>query len=108
MRFCYQALPIICFKKKLPDGSRKYLEIAEAVQTSNGYQMVTLFKFAVSGSNYDKDGNIIEVIGQHKQVHPISDALAYQLLINGADLKKIKRFAKEDYNPEKDGDKVAL
>lgn len=108
MRFCYQALPIICFKKKLSDGSRKYLEIAEAVQTPNGYQMVTLFRFAVSGSKCDKDGNIIEVIGQHKQVHPISDALAYQLLINGADLKKIKRFAKVGYDPEKDGDEVVV
>jgi pilus assembly protein CpaF len=101
LTLAYQAFPIICHKRRLADGSRKYVEICEAVETENGHIVVPLFKFVVENNRYGQDGNLLEIRGRHVKINPISDALADTLLLGGAQWKDIRRFARDGYQPER-------
>jgi len=89
-----EAFPIMLFKMQLPDKSRKHMEIFEATGVRNGEVAGnTLFKFEVEYYEKDDAGRITRVVGNHKQVGYISHALAERLLINGVDIREIRRFA---------------
>jgi pilus assembly protein CpaF len=59
----------------------------------------TLFKYFVTGQEFDEDGKITKMVGEHRQVNPVSKRLARKLLENGARLDEIKRFADPDWDP---------
>ena len=81
MGMIVEGFPIMVFKKQMPDGKRRIMEIVEATGTWDGeVQATTLFRFAVQ-----QDGN-----GQFVRVHGISENLADTLLENGADPKWIE------------------
>jgi len=89
-----EAFPIMLFKMQLPDKSRKYMEIFEATGVKSGEVVgSTLFKYEVDHYEKDEDGRITRIVGNHKQVGYISHALAERLLINGVDIREIRRFA---------------
>ncbi len=98
-RFCCQSLPIVVFKKRLRDGTRKYMEIVEAVEQPDGtYQIVKLFEYVVTANEHDGSGNTTTVHGYHTSTkNRISAALAHMLLNNGADRKEIQQFAGDDW-----------
>ncbi len=78
--FIVEAYPIMVHKKQLPDGTRRIMEIAEAVGIQNGtVQTNTLYRF---------DGET----GKYIRAHGISDALADILRENSADKAAIARF----------------
>jgi pilus assembly protein CpaF len=80
MGFVAEAFPIMVFKKQLPDGTRRIMEIVEAKGVQNGViQANTLFRFEAD-------------TGQYVHEHEISDELAESLRSNGADKAVIKRF----------------
>ena len=94
-----EAFPIMLFKMQLPDKSRKYIEILEAIGVKDGEVVGnTLFKYEVEHYEKDEAGRIIKVVGNHRQTGWISQALAERLLINGVELKEICRFAGDSFN----------
>jgi hypothetical protein len=101
LTLAYQSFPIVCHKRRLADGSRKYVEICEAVETESGYTVVPLYRFIVENNRYGQDGNLMEIQGKHIKMNPISDALADALLLGGARRKDILRFARDGYQPER-------
>ncbi|OLN31717.1 ATPase, T2SS/T4P/T4SS family [Desulfosporosinus metallidurans] len=93
-----EAFPIMLFKMQLPDKSRKYIEIFEATGVKNGEVTGnTLFKYDVDHYEKDEAGRIIEVVGNHKRLGHVSQALAERLLINGVELKEVRHFAGKEY-----------
>lgn len=93
-----EAFPIMVFKMQLPDNSRKYMEIFEATGVKSGEVIGnTLFKFDVDHYEKDEDERIKKVVGSHKRIGHISQALANNLLINGVERKEICRFAGSEF-----------
>ena len=78
MGFVAEAFPIMVFKKQMPDGSRRIMEIVEATGVRDGtVQARTLFRF--------EDGQFVHV-------GSISDSLTMTLLENGAPAASVGRF----------------
>ncbi len=93
-----EAFPLMLYKMQLPDGSRKYMEIYEATGVKNGEVVGnTLYKFAVDHYEKDEAGRIIKVAGSHKRKGNVSHALAEKLLINGVELKEIRKYAGNEF-----------
>lgn len=108
LKLIIEAYPIMAFKMQLPDKTRKYMKIMEAEDYTNGkIACRTLFKYVITDRVMSADGTRIEkMIGHHKKVSNISSRLANTLLENGADIKKIRLFAGNDWNPETDMEDV--
>lgn len=80
LRFIVNAFPIMVFKSKLMDGSRKVIEIVEAVGIENNNVVVKmLYQY-----NYDTEC--------FEKVNSISDNLIKKMMINGATKASINRF----------------
>ena len=71
------------FKKQMPDGKRRIMEIVEATGSWDGeVQATTLFRYTVK---HDGSGGFARVNG-------ISDQLADAMLENGADPNLVDKF----------------
>jgi len=82
MRFLAEAYPIMVFKKQLKDGTRRVMEIIEAIGVYDGLlQANTLFRF-----DMDDKGS-----GEFIKVGGISEGLAQTMLENGASQAEIDR-----------------
>ena len=93
LEFILEAMPVIVFKRQLPDGRRVYDEIFEGMSIENGsVKGRTLFKYEIRENVYDDDGNIVRVIGQHKQVAIMSDRLLTKLKYGGASDEALKQY----------------
>jgi len=80
LSFIAEAFPIMVFKKQMPDGSRRVMEIVEALGVQDGSMRTrTLYRYNQQS-------------GRHERVHPISEALAQTLLENDASMEKIETF----------------
>lgn len=80
MSFVAEAFPVMVFKRQLPDGMRRIIEIAEATGVKNGaVETNTLYRFDMQSGEYVK-------------VNGISGALADVLRENGADKEAMARF----------------
>lgn len=78
MGFVAEAFPIMVFKKQMPDGTRRIMEIVEATGVKDGVvQARTLFRF--------EDGKFIQTGG-------ISESLADTLLENGSDPAAVSSY----------------
>jgi pilus assembly protein CpaF len=83
MSMIIEAFPIMVFKKQLPDGTRRIMEIIEATGSWDGdVQANTLFRYTTA-----PDGS-----GSHTVVGGISDRLAENLLENGADPALVEKY----------------
>ena len=100
MRFAYAAFPIICFKKRMADGTRKYIEVIEAIEMEDGnFMLSTLYRFQAVGSTFDESGKVMKVQGKHVRKNYISDSLARRLLLEGAPLEKVRNFCNPKFDP---------
>ena len=94
MKNIVEAFPVMVFKRQLPDKSRKYMEVFEATGVQNGEVTgSTLYKYVVDHYERDKEGRITKVVGSHRRMGNISDALAERLLIGGVPQMEIRRFS---------------
>ena len=85
MQLITEAFPIMVFKKQLPNGKRKIMEIVEATGTKDSdVQATTLFRYDVETE-------------EHKKVGVISDTLAQRLLDDSVDKKELSRFCSKDF-----------
>ena len=80
MQFIIEAFPIMVYKRRLADGSRKIIEIVEAIGfEDDNVKAKTLYKFNIRDNEFEKVGNI-------------SSNLLQIMLENGAKQKDIDRF----------------
>jgi len=80
MSFVVEAFPIMVFKKQMPDGTRRIMEIVEATGIENGVvQANTLYRFETETGKYVRE-------------HSISDELAEIMRGNGADMAMVIKF----------------
>lgn len=94
------AFPIMVFKKRLADKSRRYMEIFEATGVDNGeVKGNILFKYIINDYIRDKDNNIIKVDGEHKKIANISSKLAGILFENGVEIDTIRKYAGDSFIP---------
>jgi len=83
MEMIVEGFPLMVFKKQMPDGKRRIMEIVEATGSWDGeVQANTLFRYAIQP---DGSGRFIRVNG-------ISAKLADLMLENGADPVLISQF----------------
>ena len=94
LRNIVSALPIMVFKKQLRDGSRKYMEIIEAVDVVDGRVVAnTLYKYVITGREVDEAGNITLFHGRHEKQAEPSAKLLQKLLDEGVDIEVLREFA---------------
>lgn len=94
LRMIVEAFPVMVYKSKLPDGSRKYMEIFEATGVENGILTGNnIFTFDVSYHERDSDTReVMKTHGEHKHVGSISKKLYRQMLNKGANREDLDRF----------------
>ena len=82
MSFVAEAFPVMVFKRQFPDGTRRIMEIVEAIGVKDGVvQTSPIFRFEINGDQ-----------GKYRHVQGISEGLAEVLRDNGADEASIDRF----------------
>jgi pilus assembly protein CpaF len=76
------------------------MEIFEATGQQDGNVIgQTLYQYIITDNVYTDD--LPEIKGYHKKIGNISSGLAHQLLDGGAPLSVVKRFAGNDFEPER-------
>ena len=79
MRFVVEAFPIMVFKRQFPNGTRRIIEIVEALESNSGMiKANTLYRYDMQKQEYLKENDI-------------SEALMDVLRENGAERKDILR-----------------
>lgn len=82
MGFVTEAYPIVAFCKQLENKQRRLMEIMECEILPDGTRrFCPLFQYQIT-ENRVEDGKFI-IVGEHKQVNPISGSLARRLMENG-------------------------
>jgi pilus assembly protein CpaF len=100
LEMCVSAWPVMVFKKRLKDKTRKYIEIYEATGVQNGkLQGQMLYQFVISETERDDHGRIVKVHGSHQRVGTISPELFNRLRDNGAPELELYRLF-PDVRPE--------
>ncbi len=95
MQIMVEAYPIVVFTKQLEDRSRKIMEIIEGEDYVDGKLVYrSLYKYEVVDNVADGSGEV-RVVGHHKKIGDISDALKKRLLDNGISHKELSEFVKE-------------
>ena len=93
LEFVLEAIPLILFKRQLPDGRRVYEELFEGTGIENGRVVGnTLYKYDVLDTIYDANGEVVNVVGAHRKVNSISKALIERLRYGGAGKEQLSRF----------------
>lgn len=91
MGFVTEAYPIVAFCKQLENKERRLMEIMECEILPDGTRKFRpLFQYQIT-ENRIEDGKFV-IIGQHRQVNPISESLARRLMENGMPREKLSRL----------------
>lgn len=93
LEFILEAIPLVLFKRQLPDGRRVYDEIFEGLRVENEKIVgKTLYRYEIQENIYDEEGNIVEVIGKHCKKNSMSPSLLERLKYGGASKKMLEPF----------------
>lgn len=93
LEFILEAMPLVLFKRQLPDGRRIYDEVFEGLKVENGRVVgKTLYKYEIEENIYDNDGNVIKVVGKHCRKNRMSAALLERLKYGGASNEMLEAF----------------
>lgn len=91
MGFVTEAYPIVAFCKQLENKERRLMEIMECEILPDGTRKFRpLFQYQIA-ENRIEDGKFV-IIGQHRQVNPISESLARRLMENGMPQEKLSQL----------------
>ena len=86
-------MPLVLFKRQLPDGRRIYDEIFEGLKVEGGRVIgKTLYKYEIQENIYDDKGNIIKVVGKHCKKNNMSEGLLTRLKYGGASNEMLDAF----------------
>lgn len=98
-RMIASAFPIIVFQHQLADGSRKIMEIVEAVGFEKEEIICnTLFSYEIMENVYDKNGMLIEIKGKNVKGKPVSNKILEKFRYNGASEAVLKRYKDKEVN----------
>lgn len=93
LEFILEAMPLVLFKRQLPDGRRIYDEIFEGIRLEDGRIIgKTLYKYEIKENIYGDDGKIVKVVGEHTRKNKMSDTLLARLKYGGASNEMLKEF----------------
>ncbi|MCR4719082.1 MAG: Flp pilus assembly complex ATPase component TadA [Firmicutes bacterium] len=93
LEFILEAMPLILFKRQLPDGRRVYAEIFEGLKIENNrIKGNILYKYEIKENIYNEFGQIIKVVGEHKQINKMSEQLRSRLRYGGVSEEELRRF----------------
>lgn len=93
LEFILEAMPLVLFKRQLPDGRRIYDEIFEGIRLEDGRIIgKTLYKYEIKENVYSDDGKIVKVVGEHTRKNKMSDTLLARLKYGGASNEMLKEF----------------
>lgn len=93
LEFILESMPLVLFKRQLPDGRRVYDEIFEGQRVENGRIVgQTLYKYEIKENIYGEDGKVKRVIGSHAQKNKMSEPLLARLKYGGASNEMLKEF----------------
>jgi pilus assembly protein CpaF len=107
LRNVVEAFPLIVYKKRLADGSRKYMEIFEGLGVGPDGVVLgqAIYRFVVEG--YERmeteAGAALRVKGNHMKVGNLSKRLAAKLYEGGVPLAMVQYYAGNDFVPEEIG-----
>ena len=91
MGFVTEAYPIVAFCKQLENKERRLMEIMECEILPDGTRKFRpLFQYQIT-ENRIEDGKFV-IIGQLRQVNPISESLRRRLMENGMPQEKLSRL----------------
>jgi len=97
MQIMVEAYPVVVFTKQLEDRSRKIMEIIEGedyVDDKLNYR--SLYQYDVIDNTVNDKGEV-KVVGRHRKVGNISEALKKRFLDNGISSKELAQFM---YSPQ--------
>jgi pilus assembly protein CpaF len=84
-RMIASAFPIIVFQHQLANGSRKIMEIVEAVGFEKEEIICnTLFSYEIMENVYDENGTLVEITGKNVKGKPVSKKILDKFRHNGA------------------------
>jgi pilus assembly protein CpaF len=87
------AFPVIVYQHQLADGSRKIMEITEAVGFEKEEIICnTLYRYEIQENVYDKNGILIEIKGKNVKGKPVSSKIQDKFRYNGASDAVLKRY----------------
>ncbi len=96
MQIMVEAYPVVVFTKQLEDRSRKIMEIIEGVDYQDGQLLYrSLYQYEVVDNTTNAKGES-HVVGHHRKMGVISDALKKRLLDNGISHKELQEFTREE------------
>lgn len=125
MQIMVEAYPIVVYTKQVLDGTRKIMEIIEGEDFVGGQlKYRTLYRYDVEDNRVNtiprtytapmpscriaeaaqldgseelvsEDSEVVEVVGSHRKIENISDALKRRFMDNGVPAKELKAFIKE-------------
>ena len=92
MQIMVEAYPVVVFTKQLEDRSRKIMEIIEGEDYLDGKLVYrSLYKYEVVDNVTDEQG-AAHVVGRHRKMGTMSEALKKRLLDNGISHKELQEF----------------
>lgn len=92
MQIMVEAYPVVVFTKQLEDRSRKIMEIIEGEDYQDGRLCYrSLYKYEVL-DNVTGPAGEVRVVGRHRKIGQITDALRKRLLDNGISHKELEEF----------------
>lgn len=87
------AFPVVVYQHQLADGSRKIMEIVEAVGFEKEEIICnTLFSYEILENVYDEKGTLIEITGKNVKGKPVSNKILDKFRYNGASDAVLKRY----------------
>lgn len=92
IQFVTEAFPLAIFLKRLDDGKRHIMEIAECISDGKGdYQTRTLWKYNVHSERMTENGVVID--GNFVRVNPISAQLRERMHENGVSEELLRIYS---------------
>lgn len=92
MQIMVETYPVVVFTKQLEDRSRKIMEIIEGEDYQDGRLCYrSLYKYEVL-DNVTGPAGEVRVVGRHRKIRKITDALKKRLLDNGISHKELEEF----------------
>lgn len=90
---CVQAWQIMILQSQHADNSRKMMQIFEATGVVDGKVVGNmLYEYQVQDFQYDANGNVVRVIGQHRHVGAISPKLYQHLFARGVQQEILDKY----------------
>lgn len=103
MQIMVEAYPIVVYTRQMEDGSRKIMEIIEGEDFVSGrLRFHTLYRYDITDNRISPDGHTT-IVGDHRRLHGISEALQHRMLDHGIPADMLQPFLPDRSAPFRKG-----